>query len=90
MSVKSFKSNYRCKIKVQLHVKREIKTYENSLLHEKDTGVGFKVNTRCPLDNLETLDSNISLVRETEADKVKHLGWLMNLWGDFVADRKKL
>jgi hypothetical protein len=47
-------------------------TYESLLVDHKDGRIGLKVNTFARLDSIETLDSDVTLVRETKTDNVEH------------------
>lgn len=47
-------------------------TYQNFLVDEQDTSVCLQVHSGGLLDDFKTLNSNISLIRETKTHEVQH------------------
>jgi hypothetical protein len=46
--------------------------YQDFLLDEQDSGIGFEIDTLGALDDLETLDRHVLLVCQTQSDCVEH------------------
>lgn len=46
--------------------------YEDGLIDEQDAGVGFEVHPGHFLDDLESLDGDVRLVRQAQPHEVKH------------------